>query len=254
MSNNNHNSTNTKPNSYQQYASTTPSVSSILNLPQVQDKKKKVSGSGLAGISGLAVNKTAGRTASKTAVGLAVSKPSTISSTLKSKPKTSPASLEDKLDTDTSSATVNLSVKTEVIEPSKTVTTKISDKPSSTVKSSNVVKAQSKKSHNKLQQTTLTTSTSATDTFNPAHWRLFVGNLGPEVSESLLLTTFQNPYPSTSKVLLVRDWKSQKSKGFAFVAFADGKEFLKALKEMNGKWIGNRQCIIKKSEHQPKLL
>ncbi len=88
--------------------------------------------------------------------------------------------------------------------------------------------------------------------WDPNHFLLFVGNLGPEVSEQLLQQTFSNPFPSVSRVRIVKDKKTDKSKGYGFVAFADGKEFLKALKEMQGRWIGNRQVQIKKSDFNKK--
>ena len=80
------------------------------------------------------------------------------------------------------------------------------------------------------------------------HFRLFVGNLGPEVTDALFASTFTNSYPSVSKTRIIRDKKSNKSKGYGFVAFRDGKEYLKALKEMQGRWIGNRPCQVKKSD------
>lgn len=39
-----------------------------------------------------------------------------------------------------------------------------------------------------------------------------------------------------------------KSKGFGFVAFADPEDYLKAWKEMNGKYIGSRPCRLKAAE------
>lgn len=249
-------------NTYQ-YASTTPSVASLLNLPQVQEKKKPAAVSGLTGLAPAANNKP------KLPIGLAPSAKASTPGTLKLKPKTPSVEIVEKVDELKIHSSVNEPIKPEdkVIEAkaveAKVVGSSVLKTTTNTVKSANVTKKQS----NNIKVTTNTKHVSVhskqispspntpthTDTLNPAHWRLFVGNLGPEVSESLLLSTFQNSYPSTSGVLLVRDWKSQKSKGYAFVAFADGKEFLRALKEMNGKWIGNRQCIIKKSEHQPKL-
>ena len=43
------------------------------------------------------------------------------------------------------------------------------------------------------------------------------------------------PYPSLLKARVVRDPRTQKSKGYAFVSLKDSKDFLAALKEMNGK-------------------
>ena len=88
--------------------------------------------------------------------------------------------------------------------------------------------------------------------WDPNHFLLFVGNLGPEVNEQLLQQTFSNPYPSVARVRIIKDKKSDKSKGYGFVAFADGREFLRALKEMQGRWIGNRQCQVKKSDFNKK--
>jgi hypothetical protein len=250
-----------QPSKNYQYASTTPSVSSLLNLPQVQDKKKPVAG--LAGVSGLASHSTvsgadsrsglagkpAGALRTNAALGLAPAKQSL--GTLKLK-KTEPSSNTAYIPKITETA---LSSASEVKAPSVTETKAPSlngtENKMNIKTTSKVEKAKTEK--NKSAKQVPTASQNPSDHFDPSHWRLFVGNLGPEVSDSLLLNTFKNSYTSTSKVIIVRDWKTQKSKGYAFVAFSDGKEFLKALKEMNGKWIGNRQCIIKKSEHQPKF-
>ena len=38
-----------------------------------------------------------------------------------------------------------------------------------------------------------------------------------------------------------------RSKGFGFVSLTDGNDFARALKEMEGKYIGNRPCQLRKS-------
>jgi len=233
-----------------QYASTTPSLASLLSLPQVQDKKKPVIGAGGLAVGGI-----------KATPGL-VGKPLTLGL------KKTPASLNKPV------APVSI-VSVASVSEIKTPSTPVADnavKPTvslvttSTAVLSAPVHAKVKKFKSKAgkdeqeykkiaaKSRSEPATSSTVDQLDPAHWRLFVGNLGPEVSDTLLLSTFQNPYPSTSKALVIRDWKSQKSKGYGFVAFAEGKEFLRALKEMQGKWIGNRQAIIKKSEHQPTTL
>lgn len=53
---------------------------------------------------------------------------------------------------------------------------------------------------------------------------------------------------------VVRDKRTSKSKGFGFVSFSDSKDYAKALKEMNGKYIGNRPVKLKKSSWQDRLL
>jgi RNA recognition motif-containing protein len=45
----------------------------------------------------------------------------------------------------------------------------------------------------------------------------------------------------------VRGLQSNKSKGFGFVSLLDPMEFAQAMREMNGKYIGNRPCKLKKS-------
>lgn len=45
----------------------------------------------------------------------------------------------------------------------------------------------------------------------------------------------------------MRDKRTSKSKGFGFVSFLDGNDFAKAMREMNGKYIGNRPCKLSKS-------
>ena len=77
-------------------------------------------------------------------------------------------------------------------------------------------------------------------------FRLFVGDLGHEVSDEMLSNAF-NRYASFNMARVIRENRTQKSKGFGFVSFADGVDFAKALREMNGKYIGNRPCKLKKS-------
>ena len=77
--------------------------------------------------------------------------------------------------------------------------------------------------------------------------RLFVGNLGNEVNDDLLTATFQK-YSSFQKAKVVRNkFGAAKSKGYGFVSFADPRDMLAALKEMNGKPIGTRPVQLKRS-------
>lgn len=46
---------------------------------------------------------------------------------------------------------------------------------------------------------------------------------------------------------VIRDKRTNKSKGYGIVSLLDGNDFAKALKEMNGKYIGNRPCKLSKS-------
>lgn len=64
-------------------------------------------------------------------------------------------------------------------------------------------------------------------------FRIFCGDLGNEVNEDILSRAFTK-YPSFQRARVVRDRATKKSKGFGFVSFKDGKDWLRALKEMNG--------------------
>lgn len=51
-------------------------------------------------------------------------------------------------------------------------------------------------------------------------------------------------YPSFQKAKVVRDKRTNKTKGFGFVSFKDPQDFIKAMKEMNGKFMNNFFIII----------
>ncbi|KAL9113614.1 MAG: hypothetical protein Q9227_002352 [Pyrenula ochraceoflavens] len=82
--------------------------------------------------------------------------------------------------------------------------------------------------------------------WDPAHFRLFVGNLAGEVTDDSLLKAFAK-YPSVQKARVVRDKRTTKSKGFGFVSFSDGDEYFQAAREMNGKYIGSHPVLLRKS-------
>lgn len=72
---------------------------------------------------------------------------------------------------------------------------------------------------------------------NQDDYRLFCGNLGNEVSGDLLNLSFRK-YPSLLQTHVVRDKRSNKTKGYGFISFSDPEDFLKAMREMNGKYVG----------------
>lgn len=82
--------------------------------------------------------------------------------------------------------------------------------------------------------------------WDPAHFRIFVGNLAGEVTDESLLKAFSQ-YPSVQKARVIRDKRTTKSKGYGFVSFADGDDYFRAAREQNGKYIGSHPIIVKKA-------
>jgi len=82
--------------------------------------------------------------------------------------------------------------------------------------------------------------------WDPAHFRIFVGNLAGEVTDESLLKAFAK-YPSVQKARVVRDKRTTKSKGYGFVSFANGDDYFQAAKDMQGKYIGSHPVLIKRA-------
>jgi len=83
--------------------------------------------------------------------------------------------------------------------------------------------------------------------WSPSWFRLFVGDLSNDVSDDVLSNAF-NKYPSFQKARVIRDRLSAKAK-FGFVAFSDPEDFLKAWREMDGKYVGNRPIKLRKADN-----
>ncbi|XP_048772855.1 RNA-binding protein 42-like [Ostrea edulis] len=77
-------------------------------------------------------------------------------------------------------------------------------------------------------------------------FRIFCGDLGNEVTEEVLARAFSR-YPSFLKSKVVRDKRTNKTKGYGFVSFKDPNDFVQAMREMNGKYVGNRPIKLRKS-------
>ncbi|ORZ36152.1 hypothetical protein BCR44DRAFT_40789 [Catenaria anguillulae PL171] len=80
-------------------------------------------------------------------------------------------------------------------------------------------------------------------------YRLFVGDLGPEVMTQTLEQAF-GKYASFQKAHVVRDQRTGKSKGYGFVSFMNGEDFVKAFQEYNNKYLGSRPVKLRKSTWQ----
>lgn len=63
---------------------------------------------------------------------------------------------------------------------------------------------------------------------------IFVGDLAPEVTDTLLLETFSEKYSSVKSAKVVLDGNTGRSKGYGFVRFGDDSERSKAMLEMSG--------------------
>ncbi|XP_071700554.1 uncharacterized protein [Rutidosis leptorrhynchoides] len=78
-------------------------------------------------------------------------------------------------------------------------------------------------------------------------FRLFCGDLGNEVNDDVLSKAFSR-FPSFNMARVVRDKRTGKTKGYGFVSFANPTDLASALKEMNGKYVGNRPIKLRKSK------
>lgn len=63
-----------------------------------------------------------------------------------------------------------------------------------------------------------------------------MGDIGNEVTDEHLTRAFSK-YPSFQKAKVVRDKKTNKTKGYGFVSFKDPNDFIKAMREMNGRFL-----------------
>lgn len=82
--------------------------------------------------------------------------------------------------------------------------------------------------------------------WDPSHLRLFVGNLAGETTDDSLLKAFSR-WQSVQKAKVIRDKRTNKSKGYGFVSFSDPDDFFQSAKEMNGKYIQSHPVVVRKS-------
>ena len=82
--------------------------------------------------------------------------------------------------------------------------------------------------------------------WDPSDFRIFCGDLGNDVTDEVLARTFGR-YSSFQKAKVIRDKRTNKTKGFGFVSFKDPGDFTRAMREMNGKYVGSRPIKMRKS-------
>lgn len=75
------------------------------------------------------------------------------------------------------------------------------------------------------------------------HFHVFVGDLSPEINDSLLRQAFQS-FASISEARVMWDISSRRSRGYGFVAFRDKTDAEQAIATMNGEWLGSRTIRV----------
>mmetsp|Transcript_19109 Transcript_19109/g.29012 ORF Transcript_19109/g.29012 Transcript_19109/m.29012 type:complete len:778 (-) Transcript_19109:392-2725(-) len=79
-------------------------------------------------------------------------------------------------------------------------------------------------------------------------FRLFVGNLAKELDEEAVGEAFRSKYDSFVMARVIYNKISGESKGYGFVSVMDPKDCAKAIREMDGSWLGNRPIKVKLSD------
>ncbi|BFY99823.1 hypothetical protein BsWGS_02863 [Bradybaena similaris] len=82
-------------------------------------------------------------------------------------------------------------------------------------------------------------SAATTTALNATGWCIFVYNLAPDTEDSVLWQLF-GPFGAVQSVKVIRDFTTQKCKGFGFVTMTNYEEALIAIQNLNGFTLGNR--------------
>lgn len=78
-------------------------------------------------------------------------------------------------------------------------------------------------------------------------FRLFCGDLGNDVTDEVLANAFRK-YPSFEKCKVIRNKYTGKTRGYGFVSFTSPNDMLRAMKEMDRKYVGSRPITLKRSK------
>ena len=84
-------------------------------------------------------------------------------------------------------------------------------------------------------------------------FRIYCCNLGNEVNDEILAGAFRK-YPSFFKSKVIRDKRTQKSVGYGFVSLLECKDYVQAMREINGKYVGNRPIKLLPSKWTEKSI
>lgn len=126
-----------------------------------------------------------------------------------------------------------------------TVVTTIGPDPSSITTPSSRKKDKKPKKHVRTAGGQTWEDSSLTE-WDEDDFRIFCGDLGNDVTDEILTRAFSK-YSSFMRAKVVRDKRTNKTKGFGFVSFKDPQDFIKAMKEMNGRYVGSRPIKLRKS-------
>ncbi|KAH9999728.1 hypothetical protein F4779DRAFT_622636 [Xylariaceae sp. FL0662B] len=75
-------------------------------------------------------------------------------------------------------------------------------------------------------------------------YSIFVGDLGHEVNEFVLVALFQARFTSCKSAKIMTDQQTGQSRGYGFVRFSDERDQQRALVEMQGVYCGNRPMRV----------
>jgi hypothetical protein len=75
-------------------------------------------------------------------------------------------------------------------------------------------------------------------------YALFIGDLGADVTEDMLMQLFTSYYRSVKAVKVLNDPMTGMAKGFGFVRFFDEHEQIRALSDMQGAYCGSRPIRV----------
>lgn len=82
-----------------------------------------------------------------------------------------------------------------------------------------------------------------------AHWHVFVGDLGQDVTDAVLFAAFSQ-LPGCSDARVMWDHSTGRSKGFGFVAMRSKEEAQNAIEKMQGQVIGTRRVRCGWAQHK----
>ncbi len=78
---------------------------------------------------------------------------------------------------------------------------------------------------------------------------IYVGNLDYKIDEDDLKGVFEE-YGSVSEAKIITDKMSGRSKGFGFVIMDDDSDAKKAINELNGATVKNRQIVVNEAREK----